>query len=61
LGFVATISVIFIIIGAYQWGMGSVTSDVTEGKKKVGMAITGFILASLSWWLVKLVVDNLTM
>jgi len=59
LGFAGTVAMIFIIIGAYQWGWWSVTSDVSSGKKKVGMAIAGFALASLSWWLVTFVADNL--
>jgi len=36
-----------------------VTSDISAGKRKVGMAIAGFALASMSWWIVKFIADNL--
>ncbi|MBW7954738.1 hypothetical protein H3C61_02910 [Candidatus Gracilibacteria bacterium] len=58
LGFAATISIVFIIIGAYKIAIGSIDGDKSEGKKTIMLAIGGFVLASLSWLILKLVIDN---
>ncbi|MCD5385122.1 pilin [Candidatus Gracilibacteria bacterium] len=53
-----TIAVIFIIIGAYKILLGSLEQDKTKGKDTIIMAIGGFALASLAWFIVKLLIDN---
>lgn len=53
-----TISVIFIIIGAYQILLGSLEQDKTKGKTTVVLALTWFAIASLSWFIVKFILDN---
>lgn len=53
-----TISVIFIIIWAYQILFGSLTQNTTKWKDTIISALIGFGLASLSWFIIKLVIDN---
>lgn len=53
-----TIAVIFIIIGAYQILLGSLEQDKTKGKTTVVLALTWFAIASLSWFIVKFILDN---
>ena len=54
----ATISVIFIIIWAYKILFGSISQDKTKWRDTILMAIWGFIIASLAWFIIKLVLDN---
>jgi hypothetical protein len=54
----ATISVIFIIIWAYKILFGSISQDTTKWRDTIFMAITGFIIASLAWFIIKLILDN---
>lgn len=54
----ATIAVIFIIIWAYKILFGSISQDKTKWIDTVLMAIWGFIIASLAWFIVKLILDN---
>lgn len=56
--FAATISVIFIIIWAYKILFGSISQDKTKWRDTILMAIWGFIIASLAWFIIKLVLDN---
>jgi len=56
--FAATISVIFIIIWAYKILFGSLSQDKTKWKDTILMAIWGFIIASLAWFIIKLILDN---
>lgn len=55
----ATISVIFIIIWAYKILFGSISQDKTKWRDTILMAIWGFIIASLAWFIIKLITDNL--
>jgi len=57
-----TISVIFIIIWAYQMLFGSVDSSWSDSKWKetVTAAIIWFAISALSWFIVKLIFDNLS-
>ncbi|MDD3145516.1 MAG: pilin [Candidatus Gracilibacteria bacterium] len=55
-----TIAVIFIIIGAYQILFGSIEQDKSKGKNTIVMAIIGFAIASLAWFIIKLIIDNLS-
>lgn len=58
MGIAGTISVVFIIIGAYQILLGSLEQDKTKGKTTVVLALTWFAIASLSWFIVRFVLDN---
>ena len=53
-----TISVIFVIIGAYKilfWGL---SQDIQKWRNTIFMALGGFALASLSWFIIKVLLDN---
>jgi len=54
----ATVSVIFIIIWAYKILFGSISQDKTKWRDTILMAIWGFIIASLAWFIIKFVLDN---
>lgn len=58
LGIAGTIAVIFVIIWAYKILFGSLSQDKTKGKDTIIMALTGFAIASLSWFIIKLLLDN---
>lgn len=53
-----TIAVIFIIIWWYQILFWSLENDKTKWKNTVVMALMWFALASLSWFIIKLIFDN---
>lgn len=52
------IAIIFIIIWAYKILFGSIQQDVTKWRETILMAIWGFALTILAWFIVKLVIDN---
>ena len=54
----ATISVIFIIIWSYKILFGSISQDKTKWRDTILMAIWGFIIASLAWFIIKMILDN---
>ena len=54
-----TIAVIFIIIWAYKILLGSLEQDKTKWKDTIIMAIGWFAIASLAWFIIKLLIDNL--
>ncbi|MDD5769384.1 MAG: hypothetical protein PHE25_00300 [Candidatus Gracilibacteria bacterium] len=58
MGIAGTISVIFIIIGSYKIALGTLEGDKSKGKETIFHAIAGFVLAALSWMIMKLVIDN---
>ena len=53
-----TIAVIFVIIWAYKILFGSLSQDKTKWKDTIIMALTGFALATLSWFIIKILLDN---
>lgn len=53
-----TIAIIFIIIWAYKILLGSLEQDKTKWKDTIIMAIWWFTLASLSWFIINLIIDN---
>lgn len=59
LGIAWTISIIFIIIWAYKILFGSLTSEKTKWKDTIIMALTWFAIASLAWFIIKFLIDNL--
>ncbi|QFR39690.1 hypothetical protein A9Q91_05715 [Candidatus Gracilibacteria bacterium 28_42_T64] len=58
MGIAGTIAIIFVIIGAYKILFGSLEQDKTKGKDTIIMALTGFAIASLSWFIIKIILDN---
>ncbi|MDD3645775.1 MAG: pilin [Candidatus Gracilibacteria bacterium] len=59
MGFAGTIAIIFVIIGAYKILFGSLEQDKTKGRDTIIMALGGFALAALAWFIVKVILDNL--
>ena len=59
IGIAGTIAVIFVIIWAYQLLFGSLQQDKTKWRNTILMALWGFAIASLAWFIVKLIIDNL--
>ncbi len=55
-----TIAIIFIIIWAYKILFGSLEQDKTKWKDTIFMALWGFAIAALSWFIIKLIIDNLS-
>lgn len=53
-----TIAIIFVIIWAYKILFGSLEQDKTKWRDTIIMALWGFALASLAWFIVKLILDN---
>lgn len=58
MGIAGTISVIFIIIGAYKILFGSLQQDKTKWKDTIIMALGGFALAALAWVIIKVIINN---
>lgn len=55
-----TIAIIFIIIWAYQILFWSLEWDKSKWKNTIIMAITWFAIASLAWFIIKFIIDNLS-
>ena len=53
-----TIAVIFVIIWAYKIALGTLEGDKSKGKQTIYYALAWFALASLSWIIMKFVIDN---
>lgn len=58
LGIAGTIAVIFVIVWAYKILFGSLSQDTTKWKDTIIMALTGFAIATLSWFIIKILLDN---
>lgn len=61
LSIAGTISVIFIIIWAYQIAIGSLSQEKTKWKDTIIMALYGFWIATLSWAIMKFIISNFLM
>lgn len=57
--FAGTIAIIFVIIWAYKILFGSLEQDKTKWRDTIIMALWGFALAALAWFIVKVILDNL--
>jgi len=55
-----TIAVIFVIIWAYKILFGSLQQDKTKWKDTIIMALGGFMIATLAWFIVQFIFDNFT-
>lgn len=53
-----TISVIFVIIWAYYLLFWSTKWDTSKWRETITMALTGFAISVLSWFIVKMIFDN---
>lgn len=53
-----TIAIIFIIFWAYQILFWSIENDKTKWKNTIIMAIWWFVIASLAWFIIRLIIDN---
>lgn len=58
--FAWTIAIIFIIIWAYKIVIWSLSSDKSEWKKTIWMALSWFALAASAYVIIKMVLDNFT-
>lgn len=58
MGFAATIAIIFIIVWGYKIALWSLEWEKSEWKKTIFLALGGFVLASVSWLILKLIIDN---
>lgn len=55
-----TVAIIFIIIWAYKILFGSLEQDKTKWKDTIIMALGGFAIASLAWFIISFIIDNLS-
>jgi len=53
-----TVSVLFVIIWAYKILFGSFENDHTKWRDTIVMAITGFAISVLAWFIVRFIFDN---
>lgn len=53
-----TVSVIFVIVWAYKLLFGSLTWDPSKWKATIIMALTGFVISIMAWFIVKLIFNN---
>lgn len=60
MSFAWTIAIIFIIIWAYKLALWSLEWDKSKWRETILLAIWGFILAALSWVILKIIIDNFT-
>ncbi len=60
MGIAWTIAIIFIIVWAYQILFWSIEQDKSKWKNTVIMSIVWFSIASLAWFIIKLIIDNLS-
>jgi len=58
LGITGSVSVIFVIIWAYYLLFGSMKQDISKWRNTITMALTGFAISALAWFIVKFVFDN---
>ena len=54
-----TIALIFIIIWAYWVAFGSLGDNTTKWKETIIMALEWFVLAALSWVIIKFIFENI--
>lgn len=60
LGVAGLISVLFIVVGGYQYAIGGLTEERDKAKKTIMYAIAGLVVALLAWAIVNLVQLALT-
>lgn len=60
MGIAGTIAIIFVIVWAYKILFWALSQDKTKWKDTIIMALTGFAIASLSWFIIRMIIDNLS-
>jgi type IV secretory pathway VirB2 component (pilin) len=55
-----TVAVVFVIVWAYKLLFGSLQWDHTKWRETIIMAITGFAISALAWFIVKFLFNNLS-
>ncbi len=58
MGIAGTIAVIMIVIWAYKILFWSIQQDKTKWRDTIIMALWGFALAALSWFIIKIILSN---
>jgi len=58
MGIAGTVALVFIIIGAYQILFWAISDNKQKGKDTIIMALSWFALAALSWFIIRLILDN---
>lgn len=58
MGIAGTVSIIFIIIGAYKLAFWSLDNDTGKGKETIILALSWLVLSSTAWLIFKVVIDN---
>ena len=53
-----TVAIIFIIVWAYKILFGSLSQDKTKWKDTIFKAIAWFAVAALSWFIIRLILNN---
>ena len=53
-----TVAVLFVIVWAYKLLFGSLKSDHTKWRETIVMAISGFAISALAWFIVKFIFSN---
>ena len=56
--FAGTISLIFVIVWAYRIALWTLEWDKSKWKETIYYALAWFVLASCSWLIMKLIIDN---
>ena len=59
IGLAGTIAVIFVIYWAYRLLFWSLKWDHTKWRETIIMALTGFVISILAWFIVKVIFTNL--
>lgn len=60
LGIAGTVAVVFVIIWAYKILFGSLQQDKSKWRDTIVAALGWFALATLSWLIVRFIIDNLS-
>jgi hypothetical protein len=60
LSIVGVICMLFIVIGGYWYIFGGLTDQKEKGKKFIGNALKGMVVAILSWVIVSVIINVIT-
>lgn len=60
MGIAATVSVIFIVVGAYKILFWSLQQDKTKGRDTIIAALGWLALAALAWMIIKIIINTLS-
>jgi len=60
LAIAGTLSILFILIGSYQYMIGGLSQDKEKGKKTIMYAVGGLVLAALAWVIINIIIVQIT-